>query len=270
MKKWGAFFIFIFVLVCACSKNPAKQDKPSPPEGMVLVDGGSFQMGSEKGDDNEKPVHTVTLSAFYISKYEITNGEFCDFLNENGNQNRFINTWLDIDDPDCLIAKEDGLYQPKPGFTNHPVVEVSWYGAKSFCSWKGGRLPTEAEWEFAARGGTESYGFLYSGSDFAKKVAHYFNNFSTHVSEVGIKISNEIGTHDMSGNAWEWCADWYKESYYSESDSINPEGPVSGISRVVRGGSWLSYTNVLRCSARGYYKPEFTDNNYGFRLVIDP
>ncbi len=140
--------------------NKKKEEK----EGLIFVKGGTFNMGSNdsEADDDEKPIHQVTVSDFYIGKYEVTNKEYCEFLNEKGNQTEGGVTWLDIDDSDCQIEKSNGRFVSKSGKNNHPVIEVTWYGAKAYCKWAGGRLPTEVEWEYAAKAGKN---YKYSGSD---------------------------------------------------------------------------------------------------------
>ena len=131
-------------------------DDPQPPasstEGMVLIPAGEFQMGSNSGDSDEKPIHSVYVDAFYMDKYEVTNAQYAAFLNAKGKHTESGKTWLDIGDGDERIEYVAGVYRAKGGYENHPVVEVSWYGAVAYSKWKGKRLPTEAEWEKAARG----------------------------------------------------------------------------------------------------------------------
>lgn len=145
---------------------------------LVFVKGGTFQMGDTfgHGSYDEKPVHTMTISDFYIDKYEVTNAQFCKFLNEKGNQKEGGALWLDIKSESCLIEKQGERYVPKSGYENHPVIMVTWYGAKAYCQWAGGRLPTEAEWEYAAKGGRKSQGYQYSGSNNLAEVDWYYGN----------------------------------------------------------------------------------------------
>ena len=181
-----------------------------------------------------------------------------------------------------------------PYFTqsdDHPVTCVSWYDAVAYCNWKsqtegltpcysgsgssttcnffanGYRLPTEAEWEYAARGGENSRGYTYSGSNSADEVAWYTNNSGNKTHQVGQKKVNEMGLYDMSGNVWEWCNDWYDPSYYGSSPGQNPRGPSSGSSRVVRGGSWFDKPYLLRCAYRYRLNPVNGYNLNGFRCV---
>jgi formylglycine-generating enzyme required for sulfatase activity len=155
---------------------------------------------------------------------------------------------------------KDGQWRPAPGYEQHPVVNVTWYGANEYARHYGLRLPTEAEWEYAARGGARSQGYLYSGSNNLDEVGWYYDNSaekggsrSTH--PVRQKKANELGLYDMSGNVWEWCADWYGEKYYEQfrsAPAVNPTGPTEGDYAVLRGGSW--YLNVILCRAAYRYR----------------
>jgi len=233
---------------------------------MFFVQGGTFMMGSNDGSSDEKPVHKVYVSDFYMDKYEVTNAQFCQFLNEKGNQTEGGREWLDLKSEYCKIVKQGNRYVPVSGYDNHPVIMVSWYGANAYARWAGKRLPTEAEWEYAARGGNKSRGYKYSGSNNADAVAWYSNNSGGQTHPIGTKQPNELGLYDMSGNVWEWCADWYDSGYYGKSPYENPLGPASGQYRVLRGGSWGSDAN-LRCSRRYYNDPYSRLNYFGFRLV---
>jgi formylglycine-generating enzyme required for sulfatase activity len=214
----------------------------------------------------------------------VTNAQFCRFLNEKGNQEVDGVPWFDwqvryqieeILDPDLFvdqprddfivknkIRKEGDRFVVTKGFENHPVSPVSWYGAKAFCEWMGGRLPTEAEWEYAARGGTLSKGYQYSGSDSAEAVA-WIKSFSV-CYPVGIKQPNELGLYDMSGNVWEWCWDWYDETYYCQSPVDNPTGPPSGQYRVLRSGECSLLKFFSRTAHRHYGLPA---SKAGLRLA---
>ena len=236
---------------------------------MVFVKGGTFQMGDTFGDgrDWEKPVHEVTVSDFYIGKYEVTNAQFCKFLNEKGYQEEGGRLWL-IKSYCCKILKQGNIYETKAGYENHPVVEVTWYGARAFCQWAGGRLPTEAEWEYACRGGNKSKNFKYSGSNYIDEVAWYWGNSAggqTH--PVGSKQHNELGIYDMSGNVGEWCADWYHQTYYSNSPASNPQGPTAGRGRVLRGGSWGYGMRSVSAASREGDKPNKRYDSIGFRFT---
>ncbi len=217
---------------------------------MVYVSGGTFTMGgtSEQGSDaydDEKPTHSVTLSSYYICKYEVTQALWRAVMGNNPSN-----------------FKGDNL----------PVECVSWDDCQTFInrlnSYTGRnfRLPTEAEWEFAARGGNYSRHYKYSGSNYISDVAWYDGNSSNRTHPVGTKQANELGLYDMSGNVWEWCSDWYGSySSYSQND---PTGPNSGSSRVRRGGSWDDYARVCRSSHRGSSAPGFRNVLLGLRLVL--
>ncbi len=257
------------------SPIPTPTPRPKPdqpvPQGMVLVKGGTFTMGctSEQGDDcdsDEKPAHQVSLSDFFISKYEVTNAEYAEFLNAKGNQTEGGKTWLDIESSSCDIEKQGSRYSAKSGYANHPVREVTWYGATAYAKWKGMRLPTEAEWEYAARGGQEMRSTKYAGSNDLDKVAWYSTTTGySGTKEVGTKSSNELGLYDMSGNVWEWCSDWKGD--YSSSSAHNPTGPSSGSYRVLRGGSWDSNPTRCRVAHRSSHFPTFSYYHVGFRLA---
>ena len=233
-------------------------------------------MGSNDGGDDEQPIHTVTLSSFEISKYEVTNSQFCEFLNDIGcNSNGSFNdpeygnvVYIGMNSSYVQINYTGGQFVPDGGKDNFPVIEVSWYGANAFALWAGGRLPTEAEWEFAARGGNQSHGYTYSGSNNIDDVAWYWDNSGSHTHEVGTKAPNELGIYDMSGNVWEWCHDWYDTNYYSSSPENNPQGPASGTYRVLRGGSWSdSGAYYCRVALRNGNGPVSTNDYLGFRIV---
>ena len=221
---------------------------------MVFVQGGGFTMGctSEQGNDcydDEKPSHRVNLSDFYIGKHEVTQQLWRAVMGENPSS-----------------FKGDNL----------PVENVSWNDCQTFISRLNSltgmqfRLPTEAQWEYAARGGNQSKGFKYSGSHDPFDVAWYADNSGSRTHPVGTKAPNELGIHDMSGNVWEWCRDWYGANYYGSSPVESPTGPSSGSNRVFRGGGWYNAARSCRVSCRGNYAPEHRDNGIGLRLVVLP
>ena len=241
----------------------------------VDVEGGTFQMGSDEGDDDEMPIHTVTLDSYKICKYEVTNSQFSMFLNDiSCNSDGFYNDpeygyiqYIEMNDGSCQFDYVSGQFIPINGKENFPVIEVSWYGVNAFAQWSGGRLPTEAEWEFAARGGNERNGYIYSGSDIIGDVAWYGSNSGGHTHQVGSKVPNELGIYDMSGNVWEWCEDWYDSNYYSVSPQFNPPGPSNGVNRVLRGGSWTDVPHACRVADRLGDYPVNMHYGYGFRIV---
>ena len=231
---------------------------------MVWVQGGTFMMGctSEQEndcDDDEKPAHEVTLSSYYIGKYEITQAQWEAVMGTTIQQQQ---KWAQ--DNVSLYGVGD----------NYPMYYVSWWEAKEFCkklSTKTGKkyvLPTEAQWEFAARGGVKSKGYKYSGSNTIGDVAWYYSNSSSKTHEVGTKAANELGIYDMSGNVWEWCADWYGS--YSSSAVTNPTGPNSGNNRVARGDGRYNNGGGCRVSNRDYVEPGYRNNGLGFRVVCLP
>ena len=236
----------------------------------VTVDGGTFQMGSDSGDSNEQPIHTVAVSSFEISKYEVTNAQYASFLNATGvssNGSYGGTQYILIDDPDCEIDYSGGQFVVESGKEDYPVIFVTWYGAEAFCEWAGGRLSTEAEWEFAARGGNQSQGYTYAGSNSIDEVVWYVNNSGGSTHPVGEKQPNELGIYDMSGNGYEFCNDWYDNEYYSVSPSNNPQGPSSGTYRVLRGGNSRSVSKYVRCTSRNLLNPEYGGYGIGFRCA---
>jgi formylglycine-generating enzyme required for sulfatase activity len=262
-------------------EKPAPEKPKAPviaPNTLVFVEGGVFTMGCtpEQGGEcaaDESPSRKVTLKNFYIGKYEVTNAEFSTFLNEKGNQTEGGVPWLDMENNFCRIEKKGDVFAPRAGYENFPVVMVSWYGASAYCAWmsektgKSYRLPTEAEWEYAARGGKNAQGLLYSGGGSVDEVAWHRTNSNGRVQPVGQKAPNELGAHDMSGNVFEWCADWY--GMYPSSSQTNPKGPKTGGYRALRGGAWDYSPRNCRVSARIRSVPETRSNNDGFRIARD-
>ena len=193
---------------------------------MVRVEGGSFLMGSNEGREHEKPVHKVTVSDFYIGRYEVTVEDYLKFVKSTGKHHP---EWLEPNGKYHIETGSDKSYRimgdPLTN-PNHPVVGVSWHDANAYCAWLSEkeeglyRLPSEAEWEFAARGGNKSQGYLYAGSDSLDVVAWYEDNEDKKTHPVGQKEPNELGINDMSGNVCEWVADAYGE--YSAEDQIDP------------------------------------------------
>ncbi len=280
---------------------------------MIPIPGGTFQMGDhhDVGDADELPVHTVTLDSFYMSKYEITNQQYADFLNsaypaqikvdggivyaidDTSNSYPYCNmhsydadSRINFSDPDFSVNIKDGTTD----MSNHPMVEVSWYGSVAYCNWKsqqqglescydlstwdcdftknGFRLATEAEWEYAARGGEHDPYYRYPwGDSIDGSMANYYPTgdpyetgaflYTTPVgyydggqTPTGVDMVNRYGLYDVAGNVWEWCNDWYDSSYYSTSPENNPTGPVSGSYRILRGGGWDHYGSLCRIAGR--------------------
>ena len=244
-------------------------DQLSPPPG--------FEREREKGYDQEKPVHTVYVDAFYIDTYEVTNADYTAFLNAKGKHAESVDAWLDIEDWYVRIELVNGVYRAKAGYENHPVVNVSWYGAMAYAKWVRKRLPTEAEWEKAARGGLVGLNYPWGNSiDFNRA------NYEEHIRDttaVGKYPANGYGLYDMCGNVWEWCLDEYDADFYTRSPSQNPVSGANSIdwivdnytgikgSRVLRGGSWLSKAQDVRVTTRGSLTPGSTGRGSGFRCA---
>lgn len=248
--------------------------RPADNAEMVYVPAGTFEMGSSEDDsnayDDEKPQHTVTLDTFWIDKHEVTNAQYAAFLNEEGNQEEGGTTWLELERDYCLIEEVDGQFQPKEGYANHPVVEVSWYGARAYAEWVGGRLPTEAEWEYAARG-PEGNIYPWGDQEPTCQLAQFYGCDGDTITVGSLPDgASWAGALDMDGNVWEWVGDWYGEDYYSRSPDENPTGPDSGDFRVGRGGAFDDSARYVRCAYRGRYLPYSWVNGRGFRVVASP
>ncbi len=244
---------------------------------MVFVKGGSFYMGRQTGLRNEKPLHKVTLHDFFIGKYEVTVEEFETFINATGyltDAEKRGRSWIrdskGLKEKKGVTWKNDakGKLISRSEY-NHPVIHVSWNDAKAYCEWAGGRLPTEAEWEYAAKGGNKSENFKYSGSNDLSEVGWYKENNGNKTYPIGQKLPNELGIYDMSGNVNEWCNDWYDEDYYSVSLGYSPKGPAISATRVIRGGSWGKGERPCRVTSRYHLGPKFSNLHVGFRLAKD-
>ena len=228
---------------------------------MVLVEAGNFSMGSGTGDPDEKPVHSVYLDTYYIDKYEVTNALYKACVDA-----RVCNP------PINSGSFTRNSYYGNSLYNDYPVVYVNWNMAKAYCEWRGARLPTEAQWEKAARGadartypwgkGVNCQKANYQGRD---------NGCAGGTSKVGSYVNgvSPYGVYDMAGNVWEWVADWYSETYYQNSPSSNPFGPDLGQSRVLRGGSWNRSENDSRASNRLKYGPDYNNFDIGFRCASE-
>lgn len=223
---------------------------------IVTVEGGTFTMGDEHGEGqaDEQPTHQVTLKTFKIAKTETTVAQWRAFCTATGR---------------AMPEAPDWGWQDK-----HPMVKVTYNDAVSYCNWLGEkfggdwRLPTEAEWEYAARGGNKSNRYTYAGGDELEKVAWFEDNAGGQTQAVGRKKANELGIYDMSGNVWEWCKDWYGKDYYKTSPATNPKGPTNGEYRVLRGGSWFYEATDCRVANRDNLTPSSRNLNCGFRVVL--
>lgn len=252
----------------------------------VFVKGGMFTMGCQMSQSDcfsdEKIPHEVTLSDFHIGKYEVTVAQFAKFIEATNyktdaekmgwcyvwrqkgwSKKDNVNWKCDVNGKELAVSNY-----------NHPVIHVSWNDAKSYCEWlskttgKTYRLPTEAEWEYAAGGGSQSQNFKFSGSNSIDEVAWYKSNSDNSVHPVGTKKSNELGIYDMTGNVWEWCSDWYGR-YQSEAQT-DPLGPSFGKDYILRGGSWCNAEDCGRKSNRNGNNPDYRGSRAGFRVVMVP
>jgi formylglycine-generating enzyme required for sulfatase activity len=279
-------------------------------ENMVRLDGGRFLMGSEDPDavaaDGEGPVRPVTLDPFYLDRYPVTNLQFSEFVRGTGYRTEAeefgwsfvfkgqvmgeseqrsptgLSWWRKVDGADW--RRPEGPASSIDGRPSHPVVHTSWNDALAYARWAGKRLPTEAEWEFAARGGLEAKRFPW-GDELTPEGRHLCNiwqgefpdvdlaedGYSTH-APVDAFPANGFGIYSMTGNAWEWCSDWFSPDYHLMATRLNPVGPAFGRSRSMRGGSYLchaSYCNRYRVAARTSNTPDSSTINLGFRCARD-
>ena len=277
-------FLCFFFLCCNSSKDlpelntgekaaqPQNPDKvfagPAKPSAaakdMVYIPAGEFLMGCADEDTNpdEKPIHSIYLNAYYIDKYEVTNSHYQQFIKETGHPAPFLDTdwaqpynWHGVSYPD--------------GRADYPVVLVNWEDAQAYARWAGKRLPTEAEWEKAARGGLVSQKYP-AGNTLELDHASFDKGLlrENSLKPVGIHKPGGFGLYDMAGNVWEWCQDWYDETYYKKSPPKNPPGPAEGAYRVFRGGSWVNEKKFLRCAQRGKNTPDSKSHMVGFRCAL--
>ncbi|MHC4743721.1 MAG: formylglycine-generating enzyme family protein [Planctomycetota bacterium] len=306
---------------------------PRFPQDMVIIPAGTFEMGDslDEGYPSELPAHTVTLNSFLMARFEITNRQYCDYLNSALSQGQIRVTggvvymagsqafpYCDTHtaDPDSQIDYNDVTEtftvrtKSARDMSNDPMVQVSWYGAVAYCNWRsreegrelcynlsnwtcyfwknGYRLPTEAEWEYAARGGLSRMRFPW-GDTISHSRANYYSDSgyfydisptrgfhadwedgeTPYTAPVGSFPANGHGLYDMAGNVWEWCNDFYDPSYYNKSPSDNPKGPLTSGKHVLRGGAWSYDADFCRLAYRGNYWPEYRYNYFGFRIVLN-
>ena len=278
-------------------------------EDMVRLDGGRFLMGGEDWDavkpDGEGPVRPVSLDPFYLDRYPVTNERFAEFVQATGyrteteafgwsfvfeghlreragEQPRGLHWWRRVDGADW--AHPEGPDSGGAGREHYPVVHVTWHDAAAYAGWAGKRLPTEAEWEFAARGGLEQKRFPW-GDDLTPGGRHLCNIWQGEFPErdtaedgyagtspVEAFPANGFGLFSMTGNTWEWSGDWFSPDYHLYATQVNPQGPREGTARAMRGGSYLchaSYCNRYRVAARTSNTPESSATNIGFRCALD-
>lgn len=221
---------------------------------MVEVKGGSFIMGDDTGDKDEKPAHQVNVKTFKIARTETTVRQWRAFCMETNRA---------MPDAPWFGLKDD-----------HPIVNISWDDAIAYCRWLSSknnaayRLPTEAEWEFAAKGGANGKGFAYSGAKTPDSVAWYSGK-SNGTMPVAQKLPNELGIYDMTGNVWEWCSDWYDATYYGLKVKDNPAGPQTGEFYTLRGGAWDIGAKNSRSAYRNPLSPTSRNHNKGFRVAMN-
>ena len=278
---------------------PMTVQSPSTPPGMVAIPGGTFEMGNHGGGNwpDEQPVHSVTLDAFYMDTYEVSNTQFVDFLNAS-NVSVTGSDVYQVGGAGKLILNlshginySSGIFSFDAGKDHQPAAYLTWYGATLYCNYistvngralcydaitfacdftaDGFRLPTEAEWEYASRGGDHNpyYEFPWgSDSYIGSEVNGLFSNYDRTI-DVGSYAANGYGLYDMAGNVGEWCNDWYDSGYYAISPTASPTGPAGGSERVLRGGGFQAPPPYLRCSSRQSYYPTRNFNNIGFRVA---
>jgi formylglycine-generating enzyme required for sulfatase activity len=243
-----ALLLAALVILAGCtSSRHISHSAAEPPAGvgeMVYLPGGTFIMGADRDEPDERPAHTVTLSPFYIDICEVTVGQYNVFLDSTG-------------------RKKPAFWHPELDRPEDSVVGVTWHDAAAYAVWAGKRLPTEAEWEFAARGGTSGTRFPW-GDDPDPRRANFA---SSGIAPVKRFPANGYGIHDMAGNVWEWCADWYDATYYQVSPASNPQGPATGTFKVLRGGAWYSHEDQIRITNRYNGLPDSSSFHNGFRCA---
>ncbi len=260
MKAIYFAILVSFYAMAVCTGTGAGEESGQPgtniqPE-LVLIPGGEFNMGEKVNRSNpyvDNAAHTVRIDPFFIEKYEVTNGQYLEFCRSTGHP---LPEFWGMD-----------VYCSGPGFPDHPVVGVSWVSAMKYAEWKGMRLPTEAEWEYAARGGLANKRYP-NGKDVDSTQSNFYGTYG-HPIRVGSLPANGYGLHDMSGNVVEWVSDYYEKDYYLESPAENPTGPEYGKRRVIRGGGWRSGKMCATVDFRQSLRPNWVDINVGFRCAKD-
>jgi formylglycine-generating enzyme required for sulfatase activity len=281
IKKMKKILIIPIIFMICYGFGYSQQSKIQMPS-MVHMEGGTFTMGNDMGSDDEKPAHKVTITSFYFGKYEVTNRDFKKFVDATGYK-------TDAENPDSSNFKNglaprganngswnsDSKGMPLPASDSmKPVCNISWNDANAYLKWlsketgKQFRLPTEAEWEYASKGGNKSKGYKYAGSNNVGEVAWFSGNAENKSHVIGQKLPNEAGIYDMSGNIQEWCSDWYSDTYYKVSPDKDPKGPEISKGRILRGGSWGSQETRMRVTYRNRSFPYNSALDFGFRPAM--
>lgn len=233
---------------------------------MVIIPGGEYYRGSNTGGRDERPKHLIRINSFALDIHPITNEQFVRFLEVMGGEKDANNNDI-IRLRECRIKRLGGKLVIESGYSKHPVIGVSWYGATAYAKWVGKRLPTEAEWEIAATSGIPD--MIYpTGANIERTQANFFSSDTVNVMSYPC---NQFGLYDMAGNVYEWCQDWYDYTYYEQSlqEPEDPQGPLQGVYRVLRGGCWKSLQDDLRCTHRHRNNPGTVNRTYGFRCAAD-
>ena len=286
-RCYFSLVVFLFLPVLASAGELPGSITEKDGIEMVLVPGGDFIMGSEEEDLKEiAPQHTVHVDAFYMDRYEVNNKQFVEFLNEakpsegkEGLRWKWIVLRSDLSDKTreimwpAEIIYEDKKYTAFSGFEMYPAITVTWDAADAYCEWVGKRLPTEAEWEKAARGGLQQKAYPWgneiptSGVNFDKRWR--LNSEPSPTIPVDNYLANGYGLYNIVGNVWEWCSDWFQPNYYKNTPDRNPKGPETGVQKVLRGGSWYNDATALRVAVRNWALPMSTNEDVGFRCAMD-
>jgi formylglycine-generating enzyme len=241
----------------AAHSHPQPGSTPYIEPHLVSILAAWFLMGSATGQDCERPVHRVWIDAFELAATQVTNAEYAAYLRVTGL-------------PSPPFWNDKNFNDP-----HQPVAGISWFEADHYCQWlssqthRSYRLPTEAEWERAARGDLEQQNFPW-GNDPPESLPNYTNRWQAGPEPVALYAPNALGLHNICDNVHEWCSDWYDPNYYATSPERNPRGPEQGPRKTSRGGSWRHHVKVSRCSARSSIPPEFQYADYGFRVAADP
>jgi len=273
--KCPAFYLLVFFTLILSAVSFAG-DAVKSEAGFITVPAGCFQMGNGFSDAYhlEKPVHEVCLDGFSIAKYDVTVSDFSLFVEESGYVTQAENSGGCYVHDGVSWSMNPAASWRNPGFTqtvSHPVVCVTWNDAVQYAAWLSGKdkksyhLPSEAQWEYAARGGGRFE--RYAGGNDVDALAWYSVNANGTTHPVGQKKPNSLGLYDMSGNVWQWNADWYSQSYYRQSPRDNPKGSPEGIKKVFRGGSWFYDARGVRASYRDFAPKDYRSSYLGFRLV---